>query len=133
LKKHIDHFAILIYGPTEVVLFASNTCCRDGEIYNLRWDWEVRVPENFVKNGEERLVVLNRIAESVVNNRRGNSAGWVFTYRDKPIARMLNSAWLRARSGVGLQQVRVHDLKHTFGRHLQAPRYFGAIPDTAML
>ena len=114
----------------QMALFAVNTGCRDGEICNLRWDWEVKVPEmdtsvfivpeNFVKNGEERLVVLNRIAESVVNNRRGQSTDWVFTYRDKPITRMLNSAWLRARSSVDLKQVRVHDLKHTFGRRLRA-------------
>ncbi len=32
---------------------------------------------------------------------------------------MLNSAWLRARKEVDLQ-VRVHDLKHTFGRRLRA-------------
>ncbi|HEC12608.1 MAG TPA: hypothetical protein ENI80_05075 [Acidiferrobacteraceae bacterium] len=33
---------------------------------------------------------------------------------------MLNSAWMRARDTVGLPQVRVHDLKHTFGRRLRA-------------
>ena len=33
---------------------------------------------------------------------------------------MLNSAWPRARRRVGLPQVRVHDLKHTFGRRLRA-------------
>ena len=32
---------------------------------------------------------------------------------------MLNSAWKRARKRVGLV-VRVHDLKHTFGRRLRA-------------
>lgn len=33
---------------------------------------------------------------------------------------MLNSAWVRARRQVELPQVRVHDLKHTFGRRLRA-------------
>jgi integrase len=33
---------------------------------------------------------------------------------------MNNSAWQRARQQAGLQQVRVHDLKHTFGRRLAA-------------
>jgi integrase len=33
---------------------------------------------------------------------------------------MLNSAWLRARKEAELTQVRVHDLKHTFGRRLRA-------------
>ncbi len=33
---------------------------------------------------------------------------------------MLNSAWKKARVRAGLPEVRVHDLKHTFGRHLRA-------------
>ena len=44
----------------------------------------------------------------------------VFTYNAKPVTRMLNSARLRARKTVGLSQVRVHDLKHTFSRRLRA-------------
>ena len=33
---------------------------------------------------------------------------------------MLTSAWKRARIRVSLSLVRVHDLKHTFGRRLRA-------------
>jgi integrase len=33
---------------------------------------------------------------------------------------MNNSAWRRARDKAGLPHVRVHDLKHTFGRRLRA-------------
>jgi hypothetical protein len=33
---------------------------------------------------------------------------------------MLTSGWIRARKRAGLPQVRVHDLKHTFGRRLRA-------------
>ncbi len=33
---------------------------------------------------------------------------------------MLNKGWLRARKATDLVQVRVHDLKHTFGRRLRA-------------
>ncbi len=36
------------------------------------------------------------------------------------MTRMMASAWKRARVRVGLQQVRVRDLKHTFGRRLRA-------------
>jgi integrase len=28
----------------EMALFAVNTGCRDGEICQLRWEWEVKVP-----------------------------------------------------------------------------------------
>ena len=78
------------------------------------------IPGALVKNGDERLVVLNRIAKSVVEARRGISPTHVFTYKGKPITRMMTSAWKRARVRAGLPQVRVHDLKHTFGRRLRA-------------
>ena len=78
------------------------------------------VPGSFVKNGDDRLIVLNRIATSVVNAQRGKHPTSVFTYNGKAIQRMLNSAWLRARNRVNLASVRVHDLKHTFGRRLRA-------------
>src|SRR5262245_28540614 len=113
-----------------MALFAVNTGCRDGEVCGLRWDWEVRVPElgttvfiipgARVKNGDERLVVLNRVALSVVEARRGVDPAFVFTYEGRPINRMLTSGWLRARRRAALPQVRVHDLKHTFGRRLRA-------------
>lgn len=113
-----------------MALFAVNTGCRDSEVCALRWEWEVQVPElgtsvfivpgQFVKNGDERLVVLNRVAKAVVEAERGRHATHVFSFRGKPIGHMLNSAWRRARQAAGLRQVRVHDLKHTFGRRLRA-------------
>jgi integrase len=113
-----------------MALFAVNTGCRDQEICRLRWDWEVQVPElrssvfiipgNSVKNGDDRLVVLNRIAKSVVEAQRGQHETHVFVYKGKPTTRMLNKGWLHAREAAGLPQVRVHDLKHTFGRRLRA-------------
>ena len=123
-------FSALPPHLAEMALFAVNTGCRDAEICRLQWDWEVKVPEldtfvfivpgTFVKNGDERLVVLNDIARSVVSSRRGKHRTHVFTYKGEPIQRMLNSSWCRVRKTVGLPQVRVHDLKHTFGRRLRA-------------
>ena len=65
------------------------------------------------------MVVLNKIALEVINEARRQHAEYVFTYAGKPLARIMNSAWKRARKRVGLM-VRVHDLKHTFGRRLRA-------------
>jgi integrase len=120
LPEHLESMA----------LFAVNTGCRDGEICRLQWDWEVSVPSldtfvfvvpgKYVKNGDDRLVVLNDIAKSVVNRQRGRHPTHVFCYEGRPITRMLNSSWCRVRKLVGLPQVRVHDLKHTFGRRLRA-------------
>ena len=123
-------FSALPPHLAEMALFAVNTGCRDSEVCRLEWDWEVKVPEldtfmfivpgSFVKNGDERLVILNDIAKSVVNTRRGKHPKCVFAYKGKPVHRMLNSSWCRVRKEVGLPQVRVHDLKHTFGRRLRA-------------
>ena len=65
-----------------------NTGCREQEVCGLRWDYEVKVPEldtsvflipkEQVKNGEERLVVLNRVAKSVVGSLRGLHPTHVF-------------------------------------------------------
>ena len=123
LKELPGHLAAM-------ALFAINTGCRDQEVCRLCWQWEVQVPELAtsvfiipganVKNGDERLVVLNRIAAAVVDAQRGNHPSRVFTYQGRPTTRMLNKAWLRARNAAGLPKIRVHDLKHTFGRRLRA-------------
>ena len=113
-----------------MVIFAVNTGCRDGEVCTLRWEWEVRVPgmvdtsvsiipgEN-VKNREDRLVVLNRAAKSIIEEVRGIDSTYVFTFKNRPITRMSNTAWKKARYRTGIN-VRIHDLKHTFGRRLRA-------------
>ncbi len=113
-----------------IALFAVNTGCRSGEICRLSWDWEVAVPEvddsvfiipdDVAKNGQERIVVLNRIARRVVEGERGNHPQFVFTYHGERLGRVRNHAWKRARDRAGIPQVRVHDLRHTFGHRLRA-------------
>jgi len=55
-----------------MTLFAVNTGLRNGELCGLRWEWEESVPElgtaifiipgQRIKNGQDRVVVLNSIA-----------------------------------------------------------------------
>ena len=123
-------FAELPGHLAEMALFAVNTGCRAREVCRLRWEWEVKVPElgtsvflipgSRVKNGDERVVVLNRVALAAVEACRGRHATHVFTFQGRPVLNMLNSAWQSARVRAGLPTVRVHDLKHTFGRRLRA-------------
>jgi integrase len=122
-KELPDHLA-------RMALFKVNTGCREQEVCSLQWEWEVEVPEldtsvfiipdRLVKNGEDRLVVLNRTAMSIVNAVRGTHRKYVFTYNGKRLLKMNNTAWQKGRVKAGLPQVRVHDLKHTFGRRLRA-------------
>jgi integrase len=118
----------------DAALFAVNTGCREQEICQLRWSWEVKVPalntsvfvlpEWLTKTGTERVVVLNAIAKRVIDTRRGMHKEFVFTYRGKPMSRLHNSAWKRGWRKAKLP-VRpgilkgVHNLRHTFGRRLR--------------
>ncbi len=134
---------------TRMALFKVHTGCREQEVCGLKWGHEVKVPElktsvfiipgGKVKNGQDRLVVLNRIARSVVESLRGLHPEFVFVLATKgkapkPLTKIYNTAWKRAReraadkwaeqkqetAPVGFRNVRVHDLKHTFGRRLRA-------------
>jgi integrase len=114
----------------QMALFVLNTGLRDQEICQLRWSWEVQVPEletsvfvipaERAKNGEERVVMLNRIARRMLEAQRGKHAERVFTYKGVAVGRMLNTAWKRARVHIGLPRLRVHDLRHTFGHRLRS-------------
>lgn len=135
-----------------MALFKVNTGCREQEVCKLRWDWEIAVPElgtsvflipadfggrharSGVKNGDERLVVLNSVAKSIIEKQRGTSREWVFPYNGTAMHRMNDSAWKKARvraaklwqeenlrpAHPGYASIRIHDLKHTFGRRLRA-------------
>ncbi|MCU7837557.1 MAG: tyrosine-type recombinase/integrase [gamma proteobacterium symbiont of Taylorina sp.] len=136
----------------EPVLFALNTGCREQEVCQLRWEWEVKLPELntsvfilpdwFTKNSEERVVVLNSVSLSVINSQRGNHPSRVFTYLKgrkgekvrEPLDKIYNSGWKTARTNAakqyekemkddapwGFSNLRVHDLRHTFGRRLRS-------------
>jgi len=140
LPDHVAHMA----------LFKVNTGLREQEVCKLQWDYEVKVPEldtsvfiipgEQIKNGEERLVVLNRVASSVVESVRGVHPVYVFVHARKkdgepaPMVKINNTAWKAAReraadkwteqhgepAPAGFRSIRVHDLKHTFGRRLRA-------------
>jgi len=152
-------FAELPDHLRRMALYKVNSGCREQEVCKLRWDWEIPVPEletsvflipadfggrheaSGVKNGDERLVVLNRVAKSVVEGQRGLHPTWVFPYGKPdenddptPVHRMNDSAWKKARkraaakyqerfkrpAPAGFASIRIHDLKHTFGRRLRA-------------
>lgn len=117
-----DHLA-------NMALFIVNTGLRDAEICGLRWEWEVKLqgldgtgfilPAGKFKSRYEGLVLLNRVAQNIVESQRGRHSEFVFTYRGEPINRMLNTGWRQARKKTGID-VRVHDLRHTFGMRLRA-------------
>jgi integrase len=123
-------FAQLPSHLRQMALFAVNTGCREQEVCGLTWEMEVAIPEldtsafiipaDKVKNREDRLVVLNSISRAVIEAERGKHPVYVFTYQLRPVKSMNNTAWRNARERTVLPHVRVHDLKHTFGRRLRS-------------
>jgi integrase len=119
----------------DAMLFALNTGCREQEICQLRWDWEVALPghgtsvfvlpASITKTSTERVVVLNSIARRVIETRRGTHTEYVFTYQGNPLKKLHTSAWKRAWRLVGLPTEKgilkgVHNLRHTFGKRLRS-------------
>jgi integrase len=113
-----------------MALFAVNTGLRDSDVCGLQWSWEVFVPEvgrsvfvippEAFKSKRPHVVILNDAAWSIVQSQRKLHYEYVFPFRGKPIRTMNNTAWQRVRREVGLSQVRVHDLRHTYGARLRA-------------
>jgi integrase len=127
-------FRLLPRHLADAALFAVNTGCREQEICQLRWEWEVEIPdletsvfilpESLTKTGTERVVVLNSVARRVIASRRGIHKEFVFTYRKQPVGKLYSSAWRRAWKVAGLPTEEgllkgVHNLRHTFGRRLR--------------
>ena len=108
-------------------LFALNTGARDDVICSLRWDWELKIPalgvsvllvprEKTKTRRREQVLVLNSVAQAVVEEVRGHHRTHVFTWRRervknldptpameyRPIETMSNTAWQRVRREAGL-------------------------------
>jgi integrase len=129
---------------SRMAVFALNTGVRDDVVCNLRWGWEIAVPElgisvfevprEHVKGRRRaRVVVCNSVAQSVIEAQRGRHEEFVFVWRRervkntdqpaampyRPVAMMNNTAWQRARREIGLPDLHVHDLRHTVGMRLR--------------
>lgn len=127
-----------------MALFVLNTGVRNRVACNLRWAWEIPVPElgvsvfevpaAYVKGRRRaRAIVCNSVAQRLVEEARGRHPEFVFVWRRervtataepprmayRPIETMHNTAWQRARKVAGLPDLHVHDLRHTFGMRLR--------------
>ncbi|MHB1872207.1 MAG: tyrosine-type recombinase/integrase [Steroidobacteraceae bacterium] len=132
-----------------VALLKVNIGTREHEVCGLRWRREVRVPEldtsvfitprDHVKNGLERFVTFNRIAQSVIDGCRGEHKEFVFTTQERDGSRHppFQDDQLGMQSGAqapaaryerelgspcpaGFRSIRVHDMKQAFGYRLRA-------------
>lgn len=143
-------FSELSKSVAEMARFAVSTGARDQELCRLEWKWERRIPiaeggtarsvfvlpGEIVKGGVARVLILNDEAQAIVEAVRGRHRRFVFVSpgRRKPLRHLRDAGWQSARrraadryrdrfgteAPAGFRNVRVHDLRHTFGRRLRA-------------
>ena len=137
-------FALLPEHLVAPCVFAVNTGCRESEVCNLRWEWLRDIPElkrtafeipgEYTKNGQPKLVPLNKLAAAAVKKQLGKHKEFVFAHAGETMKKLFNSAWQRARVKAAARyeeklgracpplfiKIRGHDLRHSFGSRLRA-------------
>lgn len=130
-EEQSELFKALPHHLERACLFDINCGAREQEVCQLRWQWEVKVgeyslfvlPSEVTKTNEERVLIPNNVAQSVINSVRSLHPEFVFAFRGRPMKKLNTKAWQRAWRKVGLPlNVRhgVHNLRHTYATRLRA-------------
>lgn len=110
-----------------MVRFSILTGLRQRNVRELRWAQvdlgrrAVWIHAHEAKGRKGISVPLAPEAAEILAAQQGKHAEFVFTYRDKPIRWVNNTAWKGALKRAGIEDFRWHDLRHTFATfHAQA-------------
>ena len=100
----------------DIIRLLLHTGCRRGEILNLQWR-EVHGDTLHLTNAKNgpRRVFLNRSAQELIAHQPRTGSPWVFpSPLDSTRPRKdINAFWIAIRKRAGLDDVRLHDLRHT--------------------
>ena len=104
----------------DIIRLLLLTGCRRNEILRLRWS-EVDRDRLVLADGKTgpRIVPLNTPARHILQRRPNGGSPFVFPSPrdpDRPRSRNL-PFWYRARREAGIEDVRLHDLRHTHATH----------------
>ena len=104
----------------EIIRLLLLTGCRKGELVGLKWSEvdgdTIRLTDS--KTGP-RTVFLNCQARAIVDRQPRTGSSYVFpslTDPSRPRSTEL-SIWRKVRCEAGIEDVRIHDLRHTFASH----------------
>ena len=104
----------------DIIRLLLLTGCRRSEILRLRWS-ELDRDRLVLADGKTgpRIVPLNTPARRILERRPRGGSPFVFpSPRDPAQPRSRNLAfWYRARREAGIEEVRLHDLRHTHASH----------------
>ena len=119
---------VLVEAETESTLMASAvaairllllTGCRRNEILTLRWDdidrsaGELRLPDS--KTGPRHVPLTPAVERVLARIPRIESNPWVIAGRDRSDRlRRIDPYWNKLRARAGLEDVRLHDFRHSF-------------------
>lgn len=104
----------------DCVLFAAYSGLRSGEIVRLQWS-DIDNPKDFLrispkqKNHREDRIPINSNMRSIIDRCRIREGDKVFRFQTR---QTLSKKFKAAVRAAGLEDVRFHDLRHTFGSHL---------------
>jgi len=109
----------------DMALLAVSTGLRQGNVFGLRWD-QVNMqrkiatfPNEVMKNGLPFSCALNETAMSVIRKWIGQDTQFVFTKDGQPVTELPSRMWAKAVKEAGLEDVRWHDLRHTWASLLR--------------
>ncbi|MBW8077952.1 MAG: tyrosine-type recombinase/integrase [Gallionella sp.] len=117
---------------SDMALFTLHTGLRQSNVLKLEWScvdlsrchaWVSSINS---KNRKPISVNLNAQAMEVLNRQIGKHPARVFTCKGKPISQVVNTTWKNSLVGAGIQDLRWHDLRHTWAtwlRQLGTPTY----------
>ena len=100
----------------DIIRLLLLTGCRKSEIMNLRWR-EVGNDTLELEDSKTgpRQVLLSPDARAVIERQPRSGSPWVFPSPMNPArARVDLSLWKKVRKLAGIEDVRLHDLRHTF-------------------
>jgi len=101
-----------------IVVMALHTGMRQGELLNLRWRKVDMLAETLTventKSGKARVIPMNDVVkvQLIETMESRNGSEWVFPFKS------IRTAWENARRRAGLEDLRFHDLRHTFATRL---------------
>ncbi len=104
----------------DIIRLLLLTGCRRSEILNLRWR-EFHGDTLHLTNAKTgpRKVFLNRTAQALIECQPQEGSPWVFPspYDSTRQRKEINTFWAAMRKRAGLDDVRLHDLRHTVASH----------------
>ena len=104
----------------EIIRLLLLTGCRKSELVHLRWsDIDGNALHLTDSKTGPRLIFLNTQARAVLARQPRTNSPYVFPSLDDSAKSRSNelSLWRKVRREAGIQEVRLHDLRHTFASH----------------